>query len=120
MLQEFAAERRPREKLGVGVSVCFMCSDALAVHRRAQSSGLAPREPFVGNRLWVAELVDPTATASRSRARPMFRRTRRCRKAGPKELAIASSLSRGRMLLFQGGRRALLLVSPPVLFGERW
>src|SRR5690348_4870224 len=33
MLQEFLAERRPNERLGMGTSVCFMCQDALALYR---------------------------------------------------------------------------------------
>jgi lactoylglutathione lyase len=60
MLQEFSAEARPRsEKLGVGMSICFMCSDALAIHARADAAGLSPKEPFVGNGLWIVELLDP-------------------------------------------------------------
>ena len=30
MLQEFLPEHRPKEALGAGTSVCFMCDDALA------------------------------------------------------------------------------------------
>ena len=57
MLQEFSEP--PSEKVGVGVSVCFMCADAIAIYRDAKSRGLAPREPFVGNRLWVTSFTDP-------------------------------------------------------------
>ena len=31
MLQEFPPERQPKETLGPGTSVCFMCDDALAL-----------------------------------------------------------------------------------------
>jgi lactoylglutathione lyase len=31
MLQEFLPERQPKETLGTGASVCFMCEDALAL-----------------------------------------------------------------------------------------
>lgn len=60
MLQEWLPARRPAGALGAGVSVCFMCEDALALHREFKSRGVQPRKrPFVGNRLWVVPLTDP-------------------------------------------------------------
>ncbi|MGB9199765.1 MAG: VOC family protein [Terriglobales bacterium] len=60
MLQEFLPERRPKETLGMGASVCFMCEDALALYRDFKSRGIQTRNrPFVGNRLWVVPLTDP-------------------------------------------------------------
>lgn len=63
MLQEYlhTASRslRPTDRLGVGVSVSFTCLDALAIHELAQRHGLSPREPFVGNGLWVVGFTDP-------------------------------------------------------------
>jgi catechol 2,3-dioxygenase-like lactoylglutathione lyase family enzyme len=60
MLQEYLPDQRPSEKLGEGVSVCFMCEDALAIFRDTQAKGLsAARNPFVGNNLWVVSFVDP-------------------------------------------------------------
>jgi lactoylglutathione lyase len=60
MLQEFLPERQPKEKLGTGTSVCFMCEDALALYREFKSHGIQMRQrPFVGNRLWVVPLTDP-------------------------------------------------------------
>jgi len=60
MLQEFLPERRPKETLGTGVSVCFQCEDALALYRQFKSRGIQTRQrPFVGNRLWVVPLTDP-------------------------------------------------------------
>ena len=59
MLQEYRVQYRPHEKLGVGVSVCFMCNDALALYKEFLQRGLVPDEPFVGNRLWVVQLKDP-------------------------------------------------------------
>jgi uncharacterized glyoxalase superfamily protein PhnB len=60
MLQEFLPERRPSEKLGTGVSVCFQCEDALALLRQFKSRGIKTRkQPFVGNGLWVVPLTDP-------------------------------------------------------------
>jgi len=60
MLQEFLPERRPKESLGTGISVSFMCEDALALYREFKSRGIqTPKRPFVGNRLWVVPLSDP-------------------------------------------------------------
>ena len=60
MLQEFLPERRPKEALGTGASVCFMCEDALALYREFKSHGIQTlKRPFVGNRLWVVPLADP-------------------------------------------------------------
>ncbi|HKV25211.1 MAG TPA: VOC family protein [Candidatus Acidoferrum sp.] len=60
MLQEFLTEHRPKETLGTGVSVCFMCDDALALYREFRLNGIqTSRRPFVGNRLWVVPLRDP-------------------------------------------------------------
>jgi lactoylglutathione lyase len=63
MLQDFRRDdgivRPPEGKLGVGVSICFQCTDALAIYRQALSRGLQPTEPFVGNGLWVTGLSDP-------------------------------------------------------------
>ncbi len=63
MLQDFRREDGstvvPPEKLGVGVSICFVCTDALAIYRSARSRGLNAQRPFVGNRMWVTSLADP-------------------------------------------------------------
>ena len=60
MLQEFLPEYQPKETLGTGVSVSFMCEDALALYREFKSRGIQTRKrPFVGNRLWVVPLTDP-------------------------------------------------------------
>jgi len=63
MLQEFKKEGYdswvPEGKLGVGVSICFTCEDALAIYREVRSRGLVPKTPFVGNSMWVAEVADP-------------------------------------------------------------
>ena len=59
MLQELLKEHTPSGKLGEGMSVCFMCKDALAIHHQAKERGLAVRKPFVGNALWVTGLTDP-------------------------------------------------------------
>jgi len=60
MLQEFLLDRRPKETLGTGTSICFMCEDALALYREFKSRGIQiAKRPFVGNHLWVVSLIDP-------------------------------------------------------------
>jgi uncharacterized glyoxalase superfamily protein PhnB len=60
MLQEYREDRKPEGTLGLGVSVCFMCDDALAVYRETKARGLATsKKPFVGNNCWVVEFKDP-------------------------------------------------------------
>ena len=49
----------PDGPLGVGMSVCFMCSDAIAIYHDARARGLDAARPYVGNGLWVTSLVDP-------------------------------------------------------------
>ncbi|NBA86640.1 VOC family protein [Emticicia sp. CRIBPO] len=58
MLQEYR-NNVPAEKRGVGVSIVFMCNDALKIYRDILERGLVPKEPFVGNNLWVTEISDP-------------------------------------------------------------
>jgi hypothetical protein len=58
MLQEYR-QGPPTEKLGEGVSVCFVCEDALAIYNIVMSRGVIPEEPFVGNNMWVVGLKDP-------------------------------------------------------------
>jgi lactoylglutathione lyase len=63
MLQEYWKDGKPggapAGPLGQGVSICFMCADAIAVYRNAIARGLVASRPFVGNRLWVTSLTDP-------------------------------------------------------------
>jgi lactoylglutathione lyase len=64
MLQEFRKEGqdswKPSCKVGEGVSVCFMCEDALAIFHEAATRGVkANKNPFVGNALWVVSFADP-------------------------------------------------------------
>src|SRR5215467_8245700 len=63
MLQEFKKQGNdswiPEGKVGIGVSICFVCEDALSIYREARSRGLMPNTPFVGNNMWVTELADP-------------------------------------------------------------
>jgi catechol 2,3-dioxygenase-like lactoylglutathione lyase family enzyme len=63
MLQEFRKEGQnswtPDAKVGVGVSICFICEDALAIYRDAIARGLEASRPFVGNGMWCTFLSDP-------------------------------------------------------------
>lgn len=63
MLQEFRTEGHdswvPEGKLGVGVSICFVCQDALAIYRDVRSRGIQVSRPFVGNGMWVTSVSDP-------------------------------------------------------------
>ena len=63
MLQEFSRSgppaRVPRDKLGVGVSICFLCKDAPALYREFTARGVKAKRPFVGNKMWVTQLEDP-------------------------------------------------------------
>ena len=63
MLQEFWKDGhrsgRPEGKLGQGVSICFVCEDALAIYRDIKSRGIEAKRPFVGNAMWVVSVTDP-------------------------------------------------------------
>ncbi len=63
MLQEFWRKGhhtgRPEGNLGQGMSINFMCEDALAIYRDVLSRGIRASEPQVGNNLWVTHLIDP-------------------------------------------------------------
>lgn len=63
MLQEFVPNGTHRRDLagpvGTGVSLNFICRDALAFYREVTGRGLTTKRPFVGNRMWVTSLKDP-------------------------------------------------------------
>jgi hypothetical protein len=63
MLQEYWRDGHPAGApagpLGQGVSICFMCADAIAIYRELISRGVAAQRPFVGNGLWVTSVSDP-------------------------------------------------------------
>jgi lactoylglutathione lyase len=63
MLQEYRQREghpgRPEGPLGQGVSVCFMCADAIALYHELISRGVSAKRPFVGNGLWVTSVTDP-------------------------------------------------------------
>jgi lactoylglutathione lyase len=59
MLQEYREGFVPKDKLGIGVSICFICIDAIQLYTEFQQKGLTPTEPFVGNKMWVTAISDP-------------------------------------------------------------
>jgi lactoylglutathione lyase len=63
MLQEFRKDGHhdwtPEGRLGAGVSICFICEDALTVYHEVTAHGIEASEPFVGNNMWVTSLKDP-------------------------------------------------------------
>lgn len=63
MLQEYRRDGRiagaPEGKLGLGVSICLFCDDAVGIYQELISRGIEAQRPFVGNGLWVTTVVDP-------------------------------------------------------------
>lgn len=63
MLQEHRRDGRaggvPMGRPGEGVSVYFICEDALAIYRDLTARGVAAKRPFVGNGMWVTSTSDP-------------------------------------------------------------
>ena len=63
MLQEFRTEGHdawvPQGKVGEGVSIYFICEDAVAIYREVTARGVRASTPFVGNGMWFTSLTDP-------------------------------------------------------------
>jgi hypothetical protein len=63
MLQEFRTEGHdswmPECKVGEGVTIYFICEDALAIYREVTARGVEASRPFVGNGMWDTSLSDP-------------------------------------------------------------
>ena len=63
MLQEFRTQGhdswKPEGKVGEGVTIYFICEDALAIYREVTARGIQASRPFVGNGMWVTSLSDP-------------------------------------------------------------
>jgi lactoylglutathione lyase len=63
MLQAFRKQGHdawvPEGKVGEGISICFICKDALAIYGEVTSRGIQASRPFVGNGMWVTSLSDP-------------------------------------------------------------
>jgi len=59
MLQEYKPEHRPARELGIGVSMNFICADAIGFYKAVTARGIHAKRPFVGNAMWVTSLTDP-------------------------------------------------------------
>ena len=63
MLQEFRSEGHdawvPEGKVGEGVSIYFICQDALVIYHEVMDRGIKADTPFVGNGMWVTGTSDP-------------------------------------------------------------
>jgi len=63
MLQEFHpyADRTWASfgKVGEGVSLNFICNDAIAIYRDISARGIEATEPQVGNSMWETAVSDP-------------------------------------------------------------
>ena len=63
MLQEYWRNGHragaPDGLLGQGVSICFVCTDTLAIYRDLTARGISATRPFVGNGMWVTSVSDP-------------------------------------------------------------
>lgn len=63
MLQEYwrdgGSGGTPEGPLGQGVSVYFICADAIAIYCDLVARGVPAGRPFVGNGMWVTSLKDP-------------------------------------------------------------
>lgn len=67
MLQEYWRDGQPAGAppgpLGQGVSINFICADALAIYHDLISRGIAATRPCVGNGMWVTSVSDPDGYA---------------------------------------------------------
>src|SRR5262245_41329383 len=63
MLDQFSAKGPDiwlqEGRVGVGVSINFICDDALVLYHEFIDRGLKASEPFVGNNMWVTSVTDP-------------------------------------------------------------
>lgn len=60
MLQQFDDARRAGPRGGdSGVTICFICEDALTLFREFKARGVDASTPFVGNGMWVTGVRDP-------------------------------------------------------------
>jgi hypothetical protein len=66
MLQEYWKDGRPggapEGRLGQGVSVYFICADAITIYHNLVARGVSAGRPFVGNGSWVTAMKDPAGS----------------------------------------------------------
>lgn len=46
-------------KVGVGVSIYFICKDAIAIYKELIAKGIDASKPFVSNGMWLTSMKDP-------------------------------------------------------------
>jgi len=46
-------------RAGIGMSIYFICEDALKIYSQMIDKGFDASEPFVGNNMWVTSVNDP-------------------------------------------------------------
>jgi lactoylglutathione lyase len=67
MLQQFWRDgphhNTPTGQTGLGVSIYFICRDAVAIYRDLVARGLPAARPQVGNGMWVTHVSDPDGYA---------------------------------------------------------
>ncbi len=63
MLQQFPTSGHdswtPSGKVGEGVTIVFICEDALRIYDEVKARGLDASRPFVSNGMWLTSLTDP-------------------------------------------------------------
>ncbi len=63
MLQQFPTSGHdswtPSGKVGEGVTIVFICEDALRIYDEVRARGLDASRPFVSNGMWLTSLTDP-------------------------------------------------------------
>ena len=63
MLQQFPTSGQdswtPSGEAGEGVTVVFICEDALQLYNEFRARGLEASRPFVSNGMWLTSLTDP-------------------------------------------------------------
>lgn len=63
MLQQFPTEGHdswaPQCKVGEGVTICFVCDDAVELFHEVLARGISASTPTVGNGMWVTSVSDP-------------------------------------------------------------
>ncbi len=63
MLQQFPTlghdSWSPSGKVGEGVTIVFICEDALQLYEEFKARGLEATQPFVSNGMWLTSLTDP-------------------------------------------------------------
>ena len=49
----------PSGKVGEGVTIYFICEDAVAIYHLVTARGIQAKEPIVGNGMWSTSSTDP-------------------------------------------------------------